>query len=358
MKIDTIMKSKAKLCASVIICAFVLLFSALTIPVEAASIDEMAENMVYGTTYTGNYDHFWNSDMTYKYYKISCNTSTFFYLEGTLTNSNSNSRCYFEIIDANGNTLCGTDDCTFSFNGATNVKTAKLGHLLDGGTYYVCAAFGYTGNRSTCNYSVYCNKEDAISLGTVSINSISTPEWGTAIVTFSPLNNALGYETRICNDLSFNDPITITSIEPTATASGLTNRINYTRTRAYAAYSDGTQVFSGWSQPRSFAFPKLRNPLKIKAKIATIKQSKLKKKAQTLSISKAITFINKGKGALVYTKASGNKKISINKKTGKITIKKGLKKGIYKVKVKVKAAGNSDYNPSSVNTVTFKIKVK
>lgn len=38
-------------------------------------------------------------------------------------------------------------------------------------------------------------------------------------------------------------------------------------------------------------------------------------------------------------------------------MKKKLKKGTYKVKVKVKASGNSKYMPVTRN-VTFKIKVK
>lgn len=42
---------------------------------------------------------------------------------------------------------------------------------------------------------------------------------------------------------------------------------------------------------------------------------------------------------------------------GKITIKKGLKKGTYKIKVKVTAAGNKSYK-SAVKTVTVKIVVK
>ncbi|MBR0397281.1 MAG: hypothetical protein IJI10_03330 [Eubacterium sp.] len=35
-----------------------------------------------------------------------------------------------------------------------------------------------------------------------------------------------------------------------------------------------------------------------------------------------------------------------------------MKKGIYKVKVKVKGAGNSKYKESAVKTVTFKVRVK
>ncbi|MBR2547411.1 MAG: hypothetical protein IKF07_04390 [Eubacterium sp.] len=57
-------------------------------------------------------------------------------------------------------------------------------------------------------------------------------------------------------------------------------------------------------------------------------------------------------------KVKGSRKISINKKTGKITIKKGLKKGTYKVKIKVKAAGNDKYKASKWKKVTCKIRVR
>ncbi|MBQ9014696.1 MAG: leucine-rich repeat domain-containing protein [Firmicutes bacterium] len=100
------------------------------------------------------------------------------------------------------------------------------------------------------------------------------------------------------------------------------------------------------------------NPLAVKAKKATVKYSKVKKKAQTLAVSKVISFTKKGQGTVTYTKTSGNKKITISKTTGKLTLKKGLKKGTYKVKVKVTASGNSNYNASAGKTVTVTIKVK
>lgn len=47
-------------------------------------------------------------------------------------------------------------------------------------------------------------------------------------------------------------------------------------------------------------------------------------------------------------------------KRGKVTIKKNkrMKKGTYKVKVKIQALGNSNYKASAVKSVTFKVKVK
>lgn len=123
-------------------------------------------------------------------------------------------------------------------------------------------------------------------------------------------------------------------------------------------YNALNPTYSDLSAPITVTTAKYANPLKIKAKTATVKYSKLKKKNQTLAVTKVIKFTKKGQGTISYAKASGNKKITINKKTGKVTVKKGLKKGTYKVKVKVKAAGNKNYKASAVKAVTFKVKVK
>jgi len=102
---------------------------------------------------------------------------------------------------------------------------------------------------------------------------------------------------------------------------------------------------------------KAKNPLTVKAKTGTVKYSKLKKKNQTLKLAAVIKTVKKGQGKVTYVKASGNKKITINKTTGVVTVKKGLKKNKYKVKVKVTAAGNKNYNKITKN-VTFTVKVK
>jgi len=100
---------------------------------------------------------------------------------------------------------------------------------------------------------------------------------------------------------------------------------------------------------------KAENTLSATGKTVNLKFSKLKKKNQTVKVSKAVTVKN-AKGTVTYKKAKGNKKITISKK-GKITVKKGLKKGTYKIKIKVTAAGNGSYKPAT-KTVTVTIKVK
>ena len=108
-----------------------------------------------------------------------------------------------------------------------------------------------------------------------------------------------------------------------------------------------------------------KNPLRIKARTATVKYRKLKRRSQTLKASQVIKTIKKGKGKMSYKyvsakkgKKSFKKYFKINKKNGRVTVKKGLKKGTYNVTVKVRAAGNKEYLNSSWKKVTFKIRVK
>lgn len=99
---------------------------------------------------------------------------------------------------------------------------------------------------------------------------------------------------------------------------------------------------------------KKANTITVKAKTKSVKAEKVKN--SKVKIKKAIIVTN-AKGKVTYTKLSGSKKLKINRKTGAITVKKGTKKGTYKMKVKVTANGNSSYKIKS-KTVTVKVKVK
>lgn len=91
----------------------------------------------------------------------------------------------------------------------------------------------------------------------------------------------------------------------------------------------------------------------VKTTSKTLKAATVKKKAQTITAGVSVN----SKGKLSYKTTSGNKNITVNAKTGKLTVKKGTKKGTYKVKVKISAAAAGNYNAGS-KTVTFTIKVK
>lgn len=117
-----------------------------------------------------------------------------------------------------------------------------------------------------------------------------------------------------------------------------------------------TSVFENCTELNQFI--KLQyNPFKVTGKTATIKAKKVKKKAQSLSVTKVLGITPSGTN-LEIVKLSGNKNISINKTTGAVTVKKKTKKGTYSVKVKIRSTGSDIYRASDWQTVTFKIKIK
>ena len=100
---------------------------------------------------------------------------------------------------------------------------------------------------------------------------------------------------------------------------------------------------------------KYKNTMVVKGKTAKVKFTALKKKNVSITRKNAISLSN-AKGKVSYKKIKGSKNITVSSK-GKITVKKGLKKGTYKVKVRVSAKGNATYK-SMIKTVTVTIVVK
>ena len=85
----------------------------------------------------------------------------------------------------------------------------------------------------------------------------------------------------------------------------------------------------------------------------TLKYTSVKKSTQSFSLGAVVN----SKGTLSYKKTYGTSAITVNSKTGKIYVKKGLKKGTYRVKIQIKAAARGYYNAGS-KTVTVTVKVK
>ena len=99
----------------------------------------------------------------------------------------------------------------------------------------------------------------------------------------------------------------------------------------------------------------------VQNKTVKVKESKLKTKKQVIKCSESMGICT-AVGKLQFKLAKVNKKkfkkyFKVNANNGKITIKKGLKKGTYKLKINVTAAGNANYLAAS-RQVTVTIKVK
>ena len=115
----------------------------------------------------------------------------------------------------------------------------------------------------------------------------------------------------------------------------------------------GKGGFEG-TKTATFKITQASNPMKVKGKTVKLKAKKVKKKKQTIKKGTAFT-VTSPQGKVTFKKSSGNKGITVSK-TGTVSVKKGLKKGTYKVKVKVTAAGNKNYK-SLAKTVTMTVKI-
>lgn len=98
--------------------------------------------------------------------------------------------------------------------------------------------------------------------------------------------------------------------------------------------------------------PQKTQTVTVKKKTVKLKYKSVKKKKATIKASK-VTKGNKAKTKLSYKLVKVNKKKSKSKfkvaSNGKITVKKGTKKGTYKLTLKASAAETKEYKPASKN---------
>ena len=125
----------------------------------------------------------------------------------------------------------------------------------------------------------------------------------------------------------------------------------------------GTGNYGG-AKTVTFEILQASNTVTVKGKTVKVKYKKLRKKAQAISTSKVLTITNP-KGTLTYSlvtvKRGKSKKykkyFKVNAANGIVTVKKKLRKGKYKVTVKVMASGDENYK-GATKSVTFTVKVK
>lgn len=130
-----------------------------------------------------------------------------------------------------------------------------------------------------------------------------------------------------------------------------TNNVNVGTATATIAGKGG---FTG-SKSVGFTIGKKANSLDVRPVKAT--QAVKFGKASSIAVSKAFKVMqNTSGGKVSYKKTSGNKKITVSS-AGKVTVKKGLARGTYKVVVKATSQATTTCNARTVN-VQFNVKVK
>ena len=133
----------------------------------------------------------------------------------------------------------------------------------------------------------------------------------------------------------------------------------------YKVLITGKGKFKGKTEASFKIFPSSGSTkAKAAGKTITLKYTNLKKKSLSVVKSKYVK-VGSDQGTISYKITSAKKgtksfkkSFSISKSSGKITVKKKLKKGTYTLKVKLTAKGSSNYKVTGSRTITVKIKVK
>ena len=128
----------------------------------------------------------------------------------------------------------------------------------------------------------------------------------------------------------------------------------------YSVTITGKGDYTGTAKA-TYTISKAANPLSVTARTATLKAKKLKKKTQKLAAAKVMT-VSHSQGAVSYKlagvkKAKFKKYFKVDARTGKVTVKKKLKKGTYKLTISVTAAGGGNYN-AATKTVIATVKIR
>lgn len=108
------------------------------------------------------------------------------------------------------------------------------------------------------------------------------------------------------------------------------------------------------SVAKRFSIIKAEQHPRIWVKSITLKARTLSKKSQNVQCFKSI---KEAIGETSFIKTAGSSKITVNEDTGKATIKKGTKKGTYKLVIAVKAQGDANHMAAELN-INAKIRVK
>ena len=103
----------------------------------------------------------------------------------------------------------------------------------------------------------------------------------------------------------------------------------------------------------TFNITKADNPISVKASTKNVSAKAVKKKV----VSVAPFTVKNAQGKLSYSLVSGSGRLKLDTKTGRLTVRKGTKRGSYTAKVKLTAKGNKNYNAySKMFKVTVKVK--
>ena len=242
-----------------------------------------------------------------------------------------------------------TGEVTFKYySDAKCTKAVAAANVKNAGTYYVKATVA-----ADDNYKAATSAAVKFTIA----KAKSTIAWTTKAQTKTYNGKAQAYAGKVKKTGSSGKVTFLYYTDAKCTKAVSAKNVKNARTYyVKAQVAASANYAAAKSSAVKFTIAKAKNTLAVKAVKAT--QSANAKKATTIAASKAFKVTkNTSEGKVTYKKTSGNAKITIAK-SGKITVKKGLKKGkTYIVKVRATSAATANYK-SAYKDIVVKIKVK
>lgn len=249
------------------------------------------------------------------------------------------------IFDSNGNTVSPSENTRETVNSQRTEYKYEHSCDLQPGRYSLMVNRWYS---ASFNIDLTITADPVISLDRTSITALTNPSAGSAKVEAASVPDALGYQYQFSTDASFSSAKTVESSSNALTQTGLNKGTTYyVHVRPYAVYSDGLKVYGGWSRTQSVYVKKLANAVTILNRSKSFSYNALRKADRSFNI-----IADDKAGANLSYKftsmpARAKKFVSVNKSTGKVTVKKGLKRGSYSIILNVSAAATSSYSAAS-----------
>ena len=140
------------------------------------------------------------------------------------------------------------------------------------------------------------------------------------------------------------------TVSPSEYTVAYSNNKNAGTGKVIITANDDSEVIKG-SKVLKFTIAKAANKITAGNITKSYKTKSLKTKKSTFKLSAKTKA-----GKISYKKLTNSKKIAVSSK-GTVTVAKGLKKGTYKVRIKIATKGSANYKAAS-KTITLTVKVK
>lgn len=118
-------------------------------------------------------------------------------------------------------------------------------------------------------------------------------------------------------------------------------------------YAASSSNYNAASRTVAVRVNKAAPAIRVKITSANVRYTNLRTRVQTVALGASVN----SRGTLSYQKVSGSGVITVDRRTGRLSVRKGTRRGTYKVKVRIRSAARGIYNAGSKDViVTIRVR--